>query len=149
MVTPLVPPNLDQRLRHRHPVVVGNAIEDAAITFVIEQEKREGRQAHDTRYKGAAADVESDGRIIEVKAAGTSTRGYDVWLGKRQYEAAKDNPDHFWLYLVENIGQGDPTKFRLIRIGGEPLQQLIAKAKRREHWEMPLPVAVYDELAEG
>ena len=32
------------------------------------------------------------GRIIEVKAAGESTRGYDVWLEERQLDAAVEDP---------------------------------------------------------
>jgi len=52
--------------------IAGNrAIEQAAIDFVIEQERRQGRTARDMRSHGAG-DLESDGRIIEVKAFGGS-----------------------------------------------------------------------------
>ncbi len=104
--------------------------------------------ARDTRHQGAFADVESDDRIIEVKAAGTTSRGFDVWLEPRQYQAAQQHPDRFWLYLVENVRQGDPAKFRLLRIGGDRLKALMGKAKERHYYTLPVPVAVYDEVTQ-
>lgn len=125
-------------------------IESLAIAFVIEREKAEGRSARDTRHQGALADVESDGRIIEVKAAGTSSRGYDAWLEPRQYEAAIAQPDRFWLYLVENVRQGDPAKFTLLRFGGERLARLLERAREQRYYTVPIPTRTYDEvLAEG
>ncbi|GAB3316469.1 hypothetical protein GCM10027451_33380 [Geodermatophilus aquaeductus] len=121
-------------------------VEDAAISFVVQQEKLAGREAIDTRYQGAVADLVSGDRIIEVKAAGTSFRGQDLWLETRQVQAARADPDRFWLYLVENVRQGDPAHFRLLRVGGEQLQQLMAKARERHYYEVPLPVAVYDAV---
>lgn len=132
-----------------HVPLSSNAdIENAAIQFVIEQEKQERRAARDTRHQGAVADVESDDRIIEVKAAGTTSRGFEVWLEPGQYEAAKSDPGRFWLYLVENVRQGDPSKFRLLRFGGDRLQALLGKAKERRYYTLPVPVAVYDEVAQ-
>ncbi len=121
-------------------------VEDAAIAFVIEQEKHAGREAHDTRYQGAVADLVSDGRVIEVKAAGTTFRGQDLWLETRQVEAASKDPDHFWVYLVENVRLGDPEHFRLLRLGGQRLQSLVSKARERHYYEVPLPVSVYDTV---
>ena len=120
-------------------------IENAAIAFVIEQERLAGRTARDTRHQGAVADIESDDRIIEVKAAGTTSRGFEIWLEPNQYAAAKAHPDQFWLYLVENVRQGDPSEFRLLRFGGDRLSPLIGKAKVRHYYSVPVPVAVYDE----
>ena len=129
------------------PLQTNVEIENAAIAFVIERERREGRAARDTRHQGAIADIESDDRIIEVKAAGTTSRGFEVWLEPVQYEAAKAQPDRFWLYLVENVRQGDPSQFRLLRLGGERLLKLIGNAKERRYFSLPIPVAVYDEVA--
>ena len=123
-------------------------IEDAAIEYVIDRERAEGREALDTRHHGPA-DVVSGDRVIEVKACGTSSRGYELWLECRQYVAARDDPEHFWLYLVENVAQGDPGQFRLIRLGGARLQELLDRAKEHRHWTVPVPVAVYDSAAEG
>jgi len=128
------------------PLSTNVEIEDAAIRFVIEQERLAGRTARDTRHQGAVADVESGDRIIEVKAAGTTSRGFKVCLEPNQYEAVKAHPDRFWLYLVENVRQGDPSKFRLLRFGGFRLTAPISKTKERRYFSLPVPVAVYDEV---
>jgi hypothetical protein len=123
-------------------------IEDAAIEFVIEREREAGRKAHDTRREmGAVADLISGDRVIEVKAYGTSSRGNDLWLECSRYIAAKDEPDRFWVYLVENVAHGDPAEFRLLRLGGEQLQKLLERAKEQRYWTVPVPVAVYDQMA--
>ena len=122
-------------------------IEDAAIAYVIERERVEGREARDTRYVvGEVADVVSGDRVIEVKACGTFSRGNELWLECSQYIAAKGDPDRFWLYLVENVAQGDPAQFRLIRIGDSRLQELLEHAKDHRYWTVPVPVGLYDRL---
>lgn len=58
------------------PLSGNRAIEDAAITFVLDLERKAGRSPVDRRYEKAyAADIESLPRIIEVKAVGGSQRG--------------------------------------------------------------------------
>lgn len=118
-------------------------IEDAAIVWVVEYEADCGRRAVDTRHTGAPADLESPPRTIEVKAFGGSARGQDLWLEVRQVEEARRNPD-FWLYLVENVRQGDPTRFQLVALGGEQLARLLTRAVERRYYTLPLPVAEYD-----
>ena len=81
------------------------AIEDAAIAWVIERERRAGRDARDTRQQGAPADIASPPRVIEVKACGGSMRGNDLWLEPRQVAEAHDFPD-FYVYVVDDVGQG-------------------------------------------
>ncbi len=122
-------------------------IEDAAIEYVIERERAEGRAARDSRGQGVA-DVVSGDRVIEVKAHGTSSRGHELWLDCSQYIAAKGDPDRIWLYLVENVAQGDPAEFRLIRLGGHRLQELLERAREQRFWTVPVPVRVYDEAEE-
>lgn len=128
--------------------ISGNrAVEDAAIAFVKEREQASGRKAIDTRGTGGAADLVSGERLIEVKAYGTSSRGQDLWLEVRQVEEARQNPN-FWLYIVENIRQGDPQQFRLLEIGGEHLQSLLVRARERRYYEVPWPVGVYDRIVQ-
>jgi Protein NO VEIN, C-terminal len=126
--------------------IVGNrAIENAAIAFVIAYEASQGRTAADTRGKGAPADVESsDGRIIEVKAYGTSGRGQDLWLEARQVAEAESNPN-FWVYVVYNVRQGDPGGFGLRLLGGAQLARLVAKKRLQTTYTIPFPVAEYDK----
>lgn len=127
------------------PLQTNKAIEDATIGWVIEVERQAGRHATDSRYSGSVADVVSPPRTIEVKAYGGSARGQELWLETRQVEAARSDPD-FWLYLVENVRQGDPAQFRVLRIGGEELVALLQRATERRYYTVPFPVAVYDRL---
>jgi hypothetical protein len=66
-----------------------------------------------------------------------------LWLETRQVEAARDNP-HFFLYVVENVRQGDPQKLRLIIFSEAQLQRLLARAREKHYYEVPIPVAEYD-----
>ena len=126
------------------PLVGNRAIEDAAIAYVMQLERKAGREPVDRRYEAAfAADISSPPRTIEVKAVGKDQRGWFVPVETRQYGAARSDPN-FYLYVVDNIRQGDPTAFRLKVFGGEQLQRLLNKAKKREYWEMPIPVAEFD-----
>jgi hypothetical protein len=119
------------------------AVEDAAIEWVMGLERTAGRQPRDTRYEGAPADIESPPRLIEVKSFGTSNRGYDLWLEVRQVQEATDNPE-FYVYVVENIRQGDPKQFTLRVLGGNRLQHLLKRAKEQRYYTVPWPVADYD-----
>ncbi len=121
------------------------AIENAAIKWVLERERAAGREPEDMRGKGAPADIESPPRMIEVKAYGESARGQDLWLEVRQVEEARNNPN-FWLYVVENIGQGDPVAFTVKELGGERLRKLVERAKEQHYYTVPWPVADYDSL---
>jgi hypothetical protein len=129
--------------------LVGNkAIEDAAIAWVIQVELAVGRDPRDTRYQGAPADIESPPRLIEVKAFGKSTRGEDLLLESRQAEEARSNPD-FYVYVVENVRQGDPARFTLRVLGGDHLRRLLARAKEYRSFGVPWPVADYDRCRTG
>lgn len=121
-------------------------VEAAAIEWVLDYERSRGREARDSRHHGEVADITSSERVIEVKAYGGSARGNDLWLEVRQHEEAKRNPN-FHLYLVENVRQGDPAKFRLLDLHGAQLAQLVGRARERRYFTVPFPVAVYDRLA--
>lgn len=126
------------------PLVGNKAIEDAAIAFVMDLERGAGRSPVDRRYEAAfAADIESLPRIIEVKAVGGSQRGWFLPLEIPQLNEARTNPT-FFVYIVDNVRQGDPATFGLKILGGQRLARLIAKAKERRYFEVPVPVAEYD-----
>jgi hypothetical protein len=121
------------------------AIEDAAIAYAMERERAAGREPIDTRYIAAPSDIESPPRFIEVKAVGKpSCRGDDLWLETRQVEEARSNPEAYFLYLVENVRQGDPAAFTLRVIGGEQLRRVLERAREKRYFEVPLPVREYD-----
>ena len=125
--------------------VSNRAVEDAAILWVMELERIAGRTPVDTRYRGAPADVESPPRLIEVKAFGKSGRGSDLWLETRQVDEARGNTD-FYVYVVENVRQGDPALFTIKVLGGKRLARLLLRAKEQHYYTVPWPVADYDSL---
>jgi hypothetical protein len=127
------------------PLTTNHAIENAAIHYVIQWELAHGRPARDTRGTGAPADVAGPERTIEVKAYGRSARGTDLWLEPRQIDEAIRNPN-FWIYIVDNVRQGDPAKFQLLTIGGPTLRKLLERKVERRYFTVPFPVAVYDAL---
>jgi hypothetical protein len=129
--------------------LVGNkATETAAIEWVMELERAAGREPRDTRFAGAPADILSPPRVIEVKAFGKSNRGYDLWLETRQMEEARSNRD-FYLYVVENVRQGDPALFTLRVLTGDRLLRLLERAKEQRYFTVPWPVAHYDSCSTG
>lgn len=132
-------------LRAANPPLSGNkAIENAAIAFVMGLERAAGRTPIDKRYEASyPGDIQSAPRVIEVKAVGGSQRGWFLPLESVQVEEARRNPD-FWVYVVDNVRQGDPEKFGLKILGGERLARLIARAREKRYFEVPMPVAEYD-----
>jgi hypothetical protein len=127
------------------PIIGNKRVEDAAIRFVVEQERRFGREARDTRYRGAPADLESGNRVIEVKAVGGKLRGYDLPLETRQMEEARTNPN-FYIYIVENVAQGDAANYELRVLGGEQLRRLLASAREHRSYEVPVSVGEYAKI---
>lgn len=131
------------------PEIIGNrGIDDAAIAWVSDLERSAGRAPRDARHAGAAGDIESPPRVIEVKAFGKSCRGEDLWLETRQVEEGRRNPD-FFLYIVENVRQGDPALFTLKVLNGERLHRLLGRAREQRYYTVPWPVADYDACPEG
>lgn len=120
------------------------AIEGAAIAWVMELERQAGRGPVDRRYvKAFAGDIWSPPRTIELKAAGTSYRGWFLPLEPIQLEAARVDPE-FYVYVVENVAQGDPADFTLRVLHGDRLRRLAELATERRYFEVPWPVAEYD-----
>ena len=70
-------------------------------------------------------------------------RGSFLWLEPRQVDEARRNPD-FYVYVVENLRQGDPELFTLKVLGGELLTNVLKRAREKHYFEVPLPVAIYD-----
>ncbi len=126
------------------PIVGNRTIENAAIAFVMEYERRSGREPQDTHGNPQApADLVSPPRMIEVKAYGGSARGGELWLEPNQMQAATSGGE-FYLYIVENVRQGDPRLFTLRILGGERLGSLLKRAKEWRYFTLPWPVNDYD-----
>lgn len=124
---------------------IGNkAIETAAVLWVMELERAGGREPIDRRFEAAfPADIESPPRLIEVKAVGGNQRGWFASLEVAQVEEARRNPN-FYLYVADNVAQGNPAEFRLKVFAGEQLARLLLRARERRYVELPIPVAEFD-----
>jgi hypothetical protein len=126
------------------PLVGNRRIEDAAIHWIEQLERDAGRLPVDRRQERTfPGDIESPPRIIEVKAVGADARGADLPLEVAQVERGRADKD-FYLYLVDRIAQGNPAQFRLKVFGGEQLARLLARARERRFYELPVPVAEFD-----
>lgn len=128
----------------------GKHVEDAAIEWVLDLEQKAGRRPEDRRYEARfPGDISSPPRVIEVKAAGRWVRSEGfLWLETVQVEEGRSNPD-FFVYLVENVRQGDPSQFELRVLEGDRLKRLLERAREKHYFEVPLPVAEYDGTPEG
>ena len=127
-------------------------IESRAIEAVIAYERAAGRNATDTHTtKNALVDVESvdlatgEKRLIEIKAFGSAGRGDLLWLEPNQVTAFENDPAAH-LYLVTNVRSADPSAIRILDLTGEQLRERLAKKREKHYFEVPMPVAVYDDL---
>jgi hypothetical protein len=85
---------------------------------------------------------------LRLRRFGKSNRGFDLWLETRQVQEARTNPN-FYVYVVENVRQGDSSLFTLRILGGEHLLRLLMRAKEQHYFAMPWPVADYDSCPTG
>ncbi|MCZ4326297.1 protein NO VEIN domain-containing protein [Brachybacterium paraconglomeratum] len=127
-------------------------IEARAIEAVIAYERAAGRMAVDLRSrKDALVDVESiddttgEKRLIEIKAFGGAGRGDFLWLEPNQVKAFEEDPAAH-LYLVTNVRSADPSAIRILDLTGEQLRERLGKKREKHYYEVPMPVAVYDDL---
>ena len=127
-------------------------IEARAIEAVIAYERAAGRKATDTHTtKDALVDVESiddttgEKRLIEIKAFGGAGRGDFLWLEPNQVKAFEQDPAAH-LYLVTNVRSADPSAIRILDLTGEQLRERLGKKREKHYFEVPMPVAVYDNL---
>lgn len=126
--------------------------ENRAIAYVIAHEKAAGRTAVDARHiPGSQVDVEStdvvtdEKRLIEIKAFGGTGRGDFLWLEPNQVEALEQVPGSH-LYLVTNVRAADPSEMRVLDLAGEQLRARLEAKREKHYFEVPMPVAVYDDL---
>ena len=67
---------------------------------------------------------------------GGLARGQDLWLEPPPGRRGLPQPE-LWLYVVENVRQGDPEQFRLLQIGGQRRQAMLARAVERRYFGFP------------
>lgn len=122
----------------------GGQVEPAAVKWVMDYERSLGHAPTDRRHDRAfPGDIDSPPRIIEIKSTATSFRGSFLPLEPVQVEHARSDP-HYCLYVVENVGQGDPRRFTLRILAGDHLRRLVSRATERRYFEVGWPTADYD-----
>ncbi|MFF2466559.1 DUF3883 domain-containing protein [Streptomyces mirabilis] len=126
--------------------VVGNKeTEQAAITHVMALERTAGRDPKDVRTSGLPYDVESSSRMVEVKAFSRSARSEALPLEHRQVEAAKANPEHYYLYVVDNLASLDGAEVGVRILHGEALLALIERTQPQITYWPTFRAAEYDQ----
>lgn len=104
-------------------------VDRAAIEIVLQYERREGRDPHPMNHNHPGYDIESKNaegtieRYVEVKGLSGAWTDFGVGVKPRQIEQCRQEPDRFWLYVVE---------FAL-------------EAERAQVFAIPNPVSLIDE----
>ena len=110
-----------------------SATEAAAIRHVLDLERQAGRSPEDVSRKGAPYDVSSPPRKIEIKAFGGSARGAGVPLEGSQVDAALEDPQNYYVYVVDNVDS--PEAMGVLVLHGELLRAMIDRSTpRRTYW---------------
>jgi len=122
--------------------MANHEIERLAIEHVMALERAEGREPMDVHAKGFRYDIDSPPRKIEVKAFGGSARGEPLPLEERQLAEAAEDPENFYLYVVDHVNQPDAMNVRVFH--GPVLDALIERARPSRTFWVTLRVAEYD-----
>ena len=123
-------------------------VERIAIAHVMGLERAVGRQPEDVHNHGVAYDIASPPRKIEVKAFGGSARGAPIPLEERQVQAARDDPDNFYVYVVDNVASGQ-QEIAVRMLYGDPLREMLDRAVPRITYWPTFRTGDYDRIEEG
>lgn len=118
--------------------------ENVAVEYVMALERNADRQPEDVRAKRLPYDVSSPPRKIEVKAFGGSARGAPVPLEASQVAAAKEDPENFYVYVVDNVARADRGEMNARIIHGEMLCAMIERTEPHVTYWPTFRVAEYD-----
>ncbi|MER7992020.1 DUF3883 domain-containing protein [Micromonospora chalcea] len=118
--------------------------ERIAIEYVMELERRNGRVPEDVHLTGAPYDVSSPPRQIEVKAFGGSARSAPVPLEDRQVRAARQEPENFYLYVVDNVARANDGLMCVGIIHGDVLSKMLDRTKPQITYRPTLRAQEYD-----
>jgi hypothetical protein len=124
--------------------VSNSETERIATEFVMARERAAGREPMDVRLAGYPRDVISPPRKIEVKAFGGSARGAAVPLEERQVKAAQDDPDNFYVYVVDNVARADQGEMAVRILHGAVLRAMIERATPQVTYWPTLRAGEYD-----
>ncbi|MCQ9132414.1 DUF3883 domain-containing protein [Streptomyces sp. IBSBF 2807] len=119
--------------------------EQAEITHVMALERAAGRDPKDVRTSGLPYDVESLPRLIEVKAFSRTARSEALPLEHQQVEAARANPKHYYLYVVDNLAGAEGAEVDVRILHGEALSALIERTQPQITYWPTFRAAGYDQ----
>jgi hypothetical protein len=119
--------------------------ERIAVEYVMTLERNADREPDDVRFKGLPYDVSSPPRKIEVKTFGASARGAAVPLEASQVAAARDDPENFYVYVVDNVARADLGEMSVRVLHGERLRAMIDRTKPRLTYWPTFKVADFDD----
>ncbi len=94
-------------------------LEQAGVKFVLEFERKAGRQPKEMAQGHEGYDVESYNgsnsveRFIEVKSISAAWGERGVTLTLPEFRAAQKHKENFWLYVVENAHTDHPQLYRI------------------------------------
>ncbi|MEU4171459.1 DUF3883 domain-containing protein [Streptomyces sp. NPDC026665] len=119
--------------------------EQAAITHVLALERAAGRDPKDVRTSGLPYDVESLPRMIEVKAFSRSARSEALPLEHRQVEAAKANPEHYYVYVIDNLAGLEGAEVGVRILHGKVLRAMIDRSQPQITYWPTFRASEYDQ----
>ena len=76
-------------------------------------------------------------------------RGAPVPLEDRQVKAAREDPEHFYVYVVDNIAGADRGEISVRVLHGEFLKAILDRAAPHITYWPTLRTADYDQMHEG
>lgn len=123
-------------------------VERIAIELVMQLERDAGREPVDVHNRGTPYDISSPPRKIEVKAVSGSARGAPVPVEQRQFQAALDDPENYYLYVVDNISRAPLTpEVRVLH--GDSLRTMLDGCKPHITYWPTFRTGLYDQMSKG
>ncbi|OBJ53408.1 DUF3883 domain-containing protein [Mycobacterium sp. 1423905.2] len=128
--------------------MANSEVERIAIEYVMALERAAGRRPEDVHLQGEPYDIASPPRKIEVKAFGGSARGAAIPLEDRQFQAAREDPDNYYVYVVDNVArEQNATEIRVLH--GRALQDLLDRARPHITYWPTFRTGDYDRINHG
>lgn len=128
--------------------MVNAKVEQIAIEHIMELERAAGRFPEDVHRRGVPYDVDSPPRKIEVKAFSKSARGQAIPLEHSQFRAAHDDPDNYYIYVVDNVA--NPEQAIGVRVlHGASLRGLLDRCRPSTTYWPTFRTGEYDQTEEG
>ncbi|MFJ5532660.1 protein NO VEIN domain-containing protein [Streptomyces sp. NPDC093261] len=119
--------------------------EQAAISHVMALERAAGPDPKGVRSSGLPYDVERSPPMIEVKVFSRSARSEALPLEQRQVVAARANPEHYYLYVVDNLTGFDGAEIGVRILRGEALLAMIERSQPQFTYWPIFRAAEYDQ----